>query len=960
MNRVLFVTAAFCASLVGAETGYVTVPDECTLKIVTPDLAERKTAKIRLANGLEAFLISDPGTHQSCAALAVDVGSWQDPEEYPGMAHFLEHMLFMGTKAYPKEAEYMSYISDHGGSCNAYTASDRTAYSFSINNEFFKEGVDRFSHFFIDPLFIQSSVGRELNNVDQEHGKNLEHDGWRAYMILKETGNPAHPNAKFSTGNAETLSGIPQSALKGWYEKNYTASRMHLVMISPLPIDELVTLANEKFSPVLNHETIKETIPEALLSPQQQGHWLYIKPVKDLKNLSLVWQLPTSIALDQETHVTALVAYALANGTQNGLSEELKREKLIEGLSVSVDPFSHESKLMNIDFSLTEQGVKELDTIVLRTFQTLARLKETGIPRYIYDEQQKLATLSYEHQSRDDAFTVAMEIAGELTQENLESYPQKLVLASRYDPTQVKTLLDALTPDSCVYIVSADPKLTGVIPTSHERWMNAAYAFKDIPSERLTAWAESTPHPRIDLPAPNPYFPDSLELVKVENPSNKVPTALVSDEFGKLYFLQDQKYQVPETAVILNLKTPEMDGLPRSKALFDLYIRALTEKLSTPLFFASQANLSLNISQDNDNFIITSSGYSEKSPLFLKTVFEALHSVSPTSSEFEIFKQSLLSSYDNASKELPLKQGFQLLNSILRNNAPTPSSLYTALQEVSYEQFLTFANGVFQKTYVEATIYGNLTSVEAKQIWSDYKSAVQPTPFPETEHYKNAVLLPSDSQGPYMIVQSTQRQGNGALLLIHEGPFSMENRAVQQLLSSALQDDFFDTLRSKQHTGYIATSRDAEIEQQLFQLFGVQSITHQPAELLARFDLFLEEFTRELHEKVPPSRFETLKQSLIKELEMPPENLPGKAALLHHLAFEKKADFEWLEKRIATTKALSYETFVKRAQTDLSRQNHRRIAVLMEGILPTQNQLRYEPISQEQIRDTGSYISANP
>ncbi len=958
MNRVFFVAIVMCASLFAQEEAYVKVQDECTLKILTPDLAERKTAKIRLANGLEAFIISDPGVHQSCAALAVDAGAWEDPNEYPGMAHFLEHMLFMGTKAYPKEAEYTSYISDHGGSRNAYTASDRTVYGFSIHNDFFKEGLDRFSHFFIDPLFLQTSVGRELKNVDQEHGKNLEHDGWRTYMILKETGNPDHPNAKFSTGNAATLSGIPQSALKEWYENHYSAGRMHLVMISPLPIDDLTQLAAEKFTPVINHMIPAASYPTDMFSAQQKGHWLYIKPVKDLKTLSMVWQLPEAIALVEETRTTSLAAYVLSNGTQNGLYEELKREKLIEGLSVSADPFSKECLLMSIDFSLTDQGIKQLDAIVERTFQAIARLKETGIPRYIYDEQQKLSLMNYEHQSRADAFAVAMEIAGEMTQEKLETYPQNHILASRYDPAEITALVSALAPENCVYVVSADPKLTGVDPTHHEKWMNAAYAFKDISSDRLTAWGEASPHPRIDLPPPNPYFPNTLALVPIEDPSKTQPAPIVENDFGTVYFLQDQKYQVPETSVIFAVKTPEMNGTAQSEVLFDLYMRSLSDKLSSTLFFAGQAGQSLNISQSNDSFVISSSGYSEKTPLFLKTIFEALHEVSPTSSEFEIFKQSLLSTYDNASKELPLKQGFQLLNSILVSNNPTSLAKHEALQGITYEQFLTFAHDVFQKAYVEGTIYGNLIGAEALQIWNQFKETVHPTPFLKAEHCKKAVFLPSEEQGPYMIVESTERQGNGALLLIHEGAFSMEARATQQILSAALQDDFFDTLRTKQHTGYIATSWDADIEDQLFQIFGVQSITHEPAELLARFDLFLEEFTRDLQEKVPLERFNTLKQTLVKELEMPPENLPGKAALLHHLAFEKRGDFEWLQKRIETVQSLSYDSFVKRAETDLSRQNHRRIAVLMEGVLPTQNQLRYEQISQEKIRDTGSYISA--
>ncbi len=958
MNRMVILAASLSTALLGAENAYEHVHDACTLKIITPDLAERKTAKIRLSNGLEAYLISDPGAPQSCASLAVDAGSWQDPEQYPGMAHFLEHMLFMGTKAYPNESEYTTFISSHGGKPNAYTAPACTVYSFSINNDFFKEGLDRFSHFFIDPLFQQTSVARELKNVDQEHGKNLENDGWRAYMILKETGNPAHPNAKFSTGNADTLSGIPQSALKDWYETHYSANRMHLVMISPLPINALIDLASEKFAPIVNWNLPAAQYPFELFSPQQRGHWLYIKPVKDLKELSLVWQLPRDIAIDQETHATSLVAYVLANGTNNGLCEELKREKWIEELSVSSTHLSSECQLFNIDFSLTEQGLKHLDTIVERTFQALARLKESGIPRYIYEEHQKLATLQYEYQSRHDAFNMAQEIASEMTRENLETYPQKLVLASRYDPAQIQALLNALTPPSCIYEVSADPKLTGVNPTLKEKWMNAAYAFKEIDAEKFTTWETVLPHPRIDIPAPNPYFPDSLALVTTLDSKNLLPTPLVKDELGEIYFLQDHKYQVPETAVILALKTPEMEGSAFSRVLFDLYIRSLSEKLSSTLFFANQAGLHLSLSQSDDKLFVISSGYSEKTPLFLKTLFEALHEVSPTAAEFEIYKQSLLSNYDNASKELPLKQSFYLLNSILLNNSPTPQARYEALEEMTYEQFLAFANALFQKVYVEGTIYGNLNSSEALQIWNNYKEAVRPSAFPKTDHYKKAVLIPSDQEGPFMIVQSTERQGNGTLLLIHEGPFSMENRAIQQILSAALQDDFFDTLRTKQHTGYIAASWDIEIEEQLFQLFGVQSITHEPPELLARFDLFLEKFTRDLPQKISLERFNTLKQTLIKELEMPPENLQSKATQLHQLAFDKKGDFDWLQKRSATVQSLSYETFVKQAQLALSRQNHRRIAILMEGLLPSQNQLRYAPISQEKIRSSGSYISA--
>jgi insulysin len=954
---VLGTSSLFCAAT------YERIEDKNPLKIRTPALAERKTAKIRLSNGLEAYLISDPGVHKSAAAIAVEAGSWQDPKEYPGMAHFLEHMLFMGTAAYPRESEYMQFINDNGGQPNAYTASDRTVYSFSINNDHFKGALDRFSHFFIDPLFLPSCIGRELHAVDQEHAKNIEHDGWRSYLILKETGNPNHPNAGFSTGNAATLSGIPQEALKKWYREHYSSNRMHLVAISPLPIEEMVQLAVEKFSPVPNHNLEAPAYPEEVFSAKQKGHYLYIKPVKDIKAISLIWQLPKELAIDDETGTAAMIGYALANGTENGLLEELKREKIAENISASADRWSKDCFIFSIDISLTEAGMKQIDTAITRTFQALNRLKETGIPRYIFDEKNKMAKIGYEYQSRSDAYSFVTSEVAELLFEKLDTFPYKTSIPIRYDAKLIKTMLDSLTTDSCIYCVMADPKLTGVVPDVREKWMDASYALRKVPSASLITWAEAKPHPQIDIPSANPYLPESLALIPaLENlPANPVviaPVIIAQEEQGKVYFKQDQKYLVPETTAIITLKTPQMDGSAKARVLFDLYGRALTEKLCSPLFYAHQAGLGINFSQSSDfDLVLSASGYSEKAPLFLKTVFQTLQNVSPTAAEFDIYKQSLLSAYDNASKELPVRQSMQLLSSLIYNNSPTPQAKYNALKNISYENFLGFNSEVFKTAYAEGMVYGNLTSAEASNIWEELKTSLNFTPFTLDKHYKKGVLNPSEKLGPYMVVQNTERQGNSVVLMLHEGAFTMEKRAAQEILSNALKDDFFNTLRTKQQTGYIAQSWDVEVERQLLQFFAVQSITHQPPELLARFELFLEEFSKHINKKIPQERFETLKTALIKELEMPPETLPGKAYELYNLAFNYDADFEWIAKRIAAVENLSYDNFITTSKSFLARSNLKRLAVLMEGVLPEKNQFRYETIQQDDIRGIGPYIS---
>ena len=146
-------------------------------------LDERQYRALELDNGIRVVLVSDPSSSRSAAALDVNVGAFSDPREVPGLAHFCEHMSFLGTEKFPKEEEFSSYLSSHGGSSNAYTDSEDTVYYFDVNAEFTQEALDRFSQFFISPLFTQSATSRELNAIDSEHAKNINNDAFRLYQV---------------------------------------------------------------------------------------------------------------------------------------------------------------------------------------------------------------------------------------------------------------------------------------------------------------------------------------------------------------------------------------------------------------------------------------------------------------------------------------------------------------------------------------------------------------------------------------------------------------------------------------------------------------------------------------------------------------------------------------------------------------------------------------------------------
>ena len=124
---------------------------------------------IELPNKMKVLLVSDMKADKAAVSLDVFVGSSHDPINRQGLAHFLEHMLFLGTDRYPAPDEYQSFISQHGGSHNAYTSFEHTNYFFDISPKSIEPALDRFSRFFIAPLFNSEYVDREMNAVHSEY-----------------------------------------------------------------------------------------------------------------------------------------------------------------------------------------------------------------------------------------------------------------------------------------------------------------------------------------------------------------------------------------------------------------------------------------------------------------------------------------------------------------------------------------------------------------------------------------------------------------------------------------------------------------------------------------------------------------------------------------------------------------------------------------------------------------------
>jgi len=101
-------------------------------ELLKPKIDQNNYKYLKLSNDLKVLLISDKTAKFSSASIDVFAGLWSEPKEWPGLAHFLEHMIFIMSKTYPESAYFDNFLSKNGGYSNAYTTAEHTNYFFTI------------------------------------------------------------------------------------------------------------------------------------------------------------------------------------------------------------------------------------------------------------------------------------------------------------------------------------------------------------------------------------------------------------------------------------------------------------------------------------------------------------------------------------------------------------------------------------------------------------------------------------------------------------------------------------------------------------------------------------------------------------------------------------------------------------------------------------------------------------
>jgi insulysin len=921
------------------------IEDKMVTPILSPAFVDQKTAKIILDNGLNVYIVSDPHLSKAAAALSVGAGSWYDPPNHQGMAHFLEHMLFLGTKKYPQEASFNHFLKANGGKINAFTAETFTVYAFEIDQHAFPDALDRFSSFFQEPLLSISGVSREINAIANEFASKINNDGNRSHFTLKHLANPKHPYSQNNFGNRISLANTTTEDLRKWYELFYSSDTMDLVIQAPIDIETLKEIAIKMFSPISRRPKPALVFPERMTSSYLDGHVIFIEPLENRRSLTILWEMPASFARQIDAQPDNIISYVLSYEGPKSLLAELKAEDLATSLTSGSKSPSDSNLLFYTEINLTKKGINNFHTVVKRVFQAIENLKTKGIPPYIFNEIQRMETIKFQYPSRQETFNEVIHDAVALRNEPLATYPLKTKIVQKYDPDLLKEFLSYLTPKHAQIVVMAPTKETKIKPEKQETWMGVPYAVRAVPLKVIAAWSEAESNDAIDLPSPNTLIPKHLELYHpFLGVKSRVSTKkLLQETMGTLYFAPDEQYGVPLISWTITLVSPYVEmGNASSIVHTDLMIHLAKETLNPYGYLAKMAGLEYDIHRHPKGITISINGYNENAMQLLEEIILTLQEMKIPPETFERLKEQLHRDYKNFSKVNTMRRGMENLKRILYDAYVTEEIKSKTIHEVTEETLSRFLEGFSNKLYIEAFFYGNMKEEQALLVWKNLTESYRGLPYPRADQPVTYVALLPQEGGPYILDGRVSSPGNALILAIEQEHYSLWEQSIQEIAAQMLSVPCFNTLRTEHQTGYLVFVLPEELERQLVTLFGVESHTHDPQDLLSRTERIIEEFLEKLENDPEQAQiFECVRTAKIKKMETPPENLQEMGKRLYGLAFNYDEKFLRYEDRALAFRALSYNDFVKEAKKIYGRDNKRRLALFVHGKIAPEVEFKY-------------------
>lgn len=841
---------------------------------------QRQYRYLLLPNKLRVLLISDPLTEKSAAALDVFVGHNQNPSKYPGLAHFLEHMLFLGTKKYPLAGEYQTFIRQHGGRYNAYTAPEHTNYFFEIEKAALEPALDRFAQFFIAPLLDAEYIERERKSVHSEYRARIQDESRRTLDVYRQLLNPAHPAAGFSVGNVETLQdreGYPlRDELLRFYQAYYSAELMSLVVLGHESLDDLQRMVAAHFTAIKQREVILPATYPPLFVDNILPAAVTIQPKKELREISFYFPIPDN-SVDYQKKPFEYIAHLLGHEGEGSLLSLLKQLGWAEKLSAGVGLRSRHDAFFYITIDLTEKGVRAEAQIPTLILHMIHQLTERGLKEWRYLELQKMADINFHHQENSPPIDRVRSLAQSMHIYAPEDILRGDFLYSGYDEKLIKRSLSFLqSKNMLMVLIAPDVKTTEVSPYYQTAYHSESLVLQAL--EVKPAIRKRLFFPEVNSFIPNrlsvkdkPLLPAPSESTTIKRVATAVPQSVLKSERVQAWYQQDQLFQTPKTHIYMRLKLPLVAQDVAGAAQAHLFAALVRDQLSEFAYPARLAGLDYSIKANPRGLDIHMAGYSSRQGLLLNKIADSIRKARFTQDRFDRQKAELLRTWRNQYQNSPYQVLLPQIPALQFEPFWNEQALSQALELQTFTTFQKFSVKILQDAKLEALFYGNLYRQEAIKLAALAEHQLLGLKTGRSSPAVRVYQLEGDAL-PWLYRHIVDHTDQVVLLYVQGVDDSPQDAAHMQLLRQILQPLFLDRLRTERQVGYVVDVVPLAMRKLEGSVFVVQSPSLRESQLMQEIDQFLLLSQDVIAEKLPANQ-----QSLLRRLQEPPHSLAEQA-----------------------------------------------------------------------------------
>ncbi|MBS0969269.1 pyrroloquinoline quinone biosynthesis protein PqqF [Nissabacter archeti] len=456
-------------------------------------------ATLQLPNGLQVHLICRPEATRAAALVQVGVGSHDEPDAWPGLAHLLEHLLFAGSDGFQGSDRLMAWIQAAGGRVNAMTLATATAFFFEAGAQQLEPGLARLVDMLASPLLTPEAQQQETAIIDAEYRLLRTHaETLRAAALMQTLDGPPGLH-RFHVGSLASFSSDPdalQQALRDYHQRFYHAANMTLWLQGPGTLDELSQLAHHYGEQLPTADVPHFPVAQPVTLAARRNLAVNVRGVPHVR---LAFLLPSTVP------ATALTLFRqwVTDEAGQGLLATLRARGLCDEVQVLIAYRSAEAWVISLAFSgggLQLPMHTEIEALFHSWRQALVPLSDTHLHHYAQLARRQADQQTPLDHLRDQAF--GFPPMGEIDAAFIRGWQQ---LLAHLTPAQMARVWAAPDVEGETVCVQGFPLvLTAFTPAAPPLFSAPVWRFHPAPYDDVP-----TPLPAASVPLPHLHPADS-------------------------------------------------------------------------------------------------------------------------------------------------------------------------------------------------------------------------------------------------------------------------------------------------------------------------------------------------------------------------------------------------------------------------------------------------------------------